>query len=244
MNRSSAEAFRNLVNTINQLSVRESDTTVATPQQKPASVHNLLTNPAGLEKIAGSLDSGSLVKMLDIPQNQVSDFNQAINALRDDEPTLTTKQAMALATAFDHLLHSSGQGKANVLNKLKTVGAPVTEEQATPESQVSIDDVVKTIQDCSEVSPVSKLQSTHLVKKLTQGITEKKRSGGVSHILSGVSDALNAAKAGDEKTALKSISSMVNKVEGDEMAFDQTQFPQIVVTLMLLVGDILQHSEK
>jgi len=36
----------------------------------------------------------------------------------------------------------------------------------------------------------------------------------------------------------------VNKVEGDELAFDQSQFPQIVVTLMLLVGDILQHAKK
>jgi len=243
---SSGEALRNLISIINKLSVSEGEETSTTePAQTPPTVNSLLTKPAGLEKIAGSLDAASLVKMLDIPQNQVNDFNTAINALRDDEPQLTNKQALALATAFDHVLRASGQGKTDILNKMRSVGAPITEngeEQIGPE--VKIDDVVKIIQDSSEISPVAKLQSTNLVKKLTQGIAEKKRSGGVSHILDGVSESLTAANSGDETAALKSISSMVNKVEGDELAFDQSQFPQIVVTLMLLVGDILQHAKK
>jgi hypothetical protein len=243
MSSSSAEAFRNLVDTINHLAMSEATDTTASPEQTTPDVDSLLTKPAGLEKIAGSLDSGSLIKMLDIPQNQVSDFNQALNALRDDEPKLTNKQAMALATAFDHLLRSSGQGKANVLNKLKTVGAPVKESDET-KPKVGIDDVVKIIKDCSEMSPVSKLQATKLVQQLTQGMADKKRSGGVSHILTGISDTLHAATEGDEAGALKNIAVMVNKVEGDEMAIDQTHFPQIVTTLMLLVGDCLQHSDK
>jgi hypothetical protein len=245
MNLSITEEFRNLVNQINLLSINEGEEETTTPTTPTKPVDSLLTKPAGLEKVAGSLDSASLVKMLDIPQNQVNDFNTAITALRDDAPQLTNKQALALATAFDHLLRASGQGKTDILNKMRTVGAPtVTEDEGEETSPATIEDVVKIIHDSSEVSPVAKLQATKLVKKLTQGITEKKRHGGVSHILSGVSDALTAAGNGDETTALRSISSMVNKVEGDEMAFDQTQFPQIVVTLMLLVGDILQHAEK
>jgi hypothetical protein len=240
-----AEDFRSMVNRLNEYAglISEED---SVPDDNSEPVTNMLTKPAGLQKISGSLDTDALITILEIPSNLQSDFKSAITALQDDNPQLSPGQALALATAFDHLLRVSPNAKAQTLGKIRAVGAPsVTEsKEDVTSADTGIDKVVKTIQMASDVSPVSKLQATKLVKYLLNGIKDRHPDGGMNHVMSGIVSAIESAKSGNESEALKHISSMVNHVEGDRHAIDTAALPNIVVCLMLLIGDMLQHPHN
>jgi len=237
-----AEDFRNLVNKLEEymLFAEEGE---SVPNTSSQSVDKLLTAPAGLQKVASNLDVGALIQILTIPGNMRSDFKAAITALESGTPTLTTAQSLALATAFNHLLALNVAGKGQAINDIKTVGTPPVSEAVADidNSLPSIDTLNDAITLASDTSPVAKLQATILVKYLTAGIHGKHEAGGVSHVLSGIINAINTAKLGKKNDALTCIASMVNHVEGDDHAIDSDIFPKIVVSLMLLVGDILQH---
>jgi|APCry1669189440_1035222.scaffolds.fasta_scaffold06639_3 hypothetical protein len=148
--------------------------------------------------------------------------------------------------ADDSEPQDDGEPIDKMLTQPKDVSsAEVTEgEDDVTHEPASIDDVEKAITTASDASPVAKLQATKLVKHLIDGMSDKHKNGGISHVMSGIVDSITAAQNGQEAEALKHIASMVNHVEGDEHAIDGKVFPSIVVTLMLLVGDILQHNEK
>jgi hypothetical protein len=244
MTQFTAENFRVIVDKLNEymFAVTEDD---SVPSNVSQPVSTLLTKPADIKKISGSLDVDALISMLEIPNDMQSNFKSALTALQEDNPTLSPGQALALATAFDHLLSSSSIQKAQTLGKIKTVGAAnVSETKEDTSKHVTIDDVIKCVQGASEASPVAKLQTTKLVTYLGNGIKNRNVDGGMRHVMTGVVDAINAAQSGKETDALKHISSMVNHVEGDKHAFDSEIFPNLIVSLMLLVGDILQHAAK
>ena len=244
MTQFTAENFRVIVDKLNEymFAVTEDD---SVPSNTSQPVSTMLTTPAEIKKISGSLNADALISILEIPYDMQSNFKSALTALQEDNPTLNPNQALALATAFDHLLSLPSMQKAQTMGQLKTVGPDnVTETQEDTSNHVTIDDVVKCVQSASEASPVAKLQTTKLVTYLSNGIKNRNVDGGMRHVMSGIVDAINAAQSDKETDALKHISSMVNHVEGDKHAFDSEIFPNLIVSLMLLVGDILQHSAK
>jgi len=241
-----AEDFRNLVNKLDEymIVVDEADDSVPGSDSQP--IDKLLTKPAGLQKVAGRLDVDRLINLLNIPYNLQNDFKSAISILHDDNPTLNQGQTLALVTAFDHMLAARSNGKEQVLNKIDSVStAEVTEAADDVDApNTDIHSVEAAIKLASNASPVAKLQATKLVKHLTDGIADKHINGGISHVMSGIVAAIESAKNGSESDALKHISRMVNYVEGDNHAVSARSFPHIVVNLMLLVGDLLQHTER
>lgn len=86
-----------------------------------------LTKPAGLEKVAGSINVQALVDILEIPEEEVSHFKAAINALRQEDPKLTTAQAHALAIAFNHILTHWEGGKGKLSGMLRPTEEGVEE---------------------------------------------------------------------------------------------------------------------
>lgn len=240
-----AEDFRNLVNTLEEYiqAVGEDE---SLPSDNSQPVNTMLTRPAGLQKVAGSLDVNKLISLLNIPANLQSDFKTAITTLQDDNPQLSPGQSLALATAFDHMLALNLTGKGEAMTDIKTVGSPGVSESSedVKNKSLNINTLEQSIKDASNCSPVAKLQSTKLVKHLTDGMAGRTTSGGIDNIITGIISAISAAKSGKESDALKYIASMVNHTEGDEHAINGDVFPNIVVSLMLLVGDILQHSEE
>jgi len=240
-----AEDFRRLVDTLSEYmsAVDEADDLSASKSSQ--SIDDLLTKPAGLQKLAGNLNVGELIQRLDIPQDLQGSFKSAIAALQSDKPQLDSKQTLALATAFDHMLASGDKG--SLLNNIKAVSAAestgeITEANDTKTKIASIKDLTTVIKDAGNTSPVSKLQATKLVYHIIKGMNNRTKNGGISHVMTGVVSALTAAKNGQEASALKSIASMVNHVEGDEQAISSREFSHIVVALMLLVGDVLQYK--
>lgn len=94
-------------------------------------VDSTLTKPAGLEKVAGSINVQALVDLLEIPEEEVSHFKAAINALRQEDPKLTTAQAHALAIAFNHIITHWEGGKGKLSGVLRPTGEGVEEDLDT-----------------------------------------------------------------------------------------------------------------
>ena len=230
-----AEDFRKLVNTLNEYmtSVTEDD---SVPDETSEPIDKMMTTPAGAEKVSGELDTQSLIKTLNIPSNLQSDFKSAIEKLQSSNPQFDPGQALAIATAFANI----SKPGANP-NGITEGESSEDDSDATP---VDMDTVQKTLLSASESSPVAKLQATKLVKHITDGIRDRSKNGGGKHIMNGVVAALEAAENGNEAQALQHIHSMVNRVEGDTQAADADAFPKIVVSLMLLAGDLLQRNKQ
>jgi hypothetical protein len=243
MTQFAAEDFRSIVNKLNEymFAVTEEESVPSDNSQSP---NTMLTKPAGRQKLAGSLNTDLLISILNIPSNMQNDFKSALTALQEDKPQLSPGQALALVTAFDRLSSSTAAQKSQFMVKDKTIGSPTVTETADDagHTDADIDTVIKSVQLASDTSPVSKLQATKLVKHLINGVKNRSKDGGMTHIMSGIVAAIEAAKLGHEAEALKHISSMVNQVEGDKHAINPASFPNIVVNLMLLVGDLLQHK--
>lgn len=76
----------------------------------------------GLEKIEGSFNVQELINVLEIPKDIETNFRSAMYAIRtSEEPHLTKPQALALATAFDHVLLLSAGKKQQFLSKVKSL---------------------------------------------------------------------------------------------------------------------------
>jgi len=212
-------------------------------------VDDLLTEPSGQEKIVGSIDIHRLTDLLELPKDQQIIFGSAIHALKQDEPHLNTPQAMALATAFVNMLKLSSTEKTAAATMMRPVSgiSNVTEETEQKDQDadsVSIDDLQKSIKSAAESSPSAKLHAIKLVKSLMDGMKDRHLDGGIDHVMAGVADALDSARSGDHAESLKRIASLVAHVEGDGHAINIDSFPNLVVDLILLTGEISQRGGR
>jgi hypothetical protein len=225
MTQSTAEDIRKMLQTITeyQFAIQEED---APDDNEGQPIDTMLVTPSK------KIDADKLAGQLKIDPSNHNEFVSTINALQDQNSNLTADQKAILANALQKM--SAGSQQLNVSESTDDV----TEEPA------SIDDVLKSIKTASESSPVSKLQATTLANLLLAGIKNRSYHGGMDKVFKGIQTALQQAQDGNESDALHEIASIVNHVEGDKEAFDQDVFPKIVVSLLLLVGDLSQHTEK
>ena len=237
-----AEDFRKLVNKLNEYTVFVSEED-SVPDDTTEPVDNLMKDPAGAEKVSSGLDADSLIPTLKIPANLQTDFKNAITALQGPNPHFTPGQALAIATAFSNLSGTDAAHAGQHANNSSSVTEAEEPSDEVAGHNTDIDAVQKIIQTAGEVSPVAKLQAIKLVRHIIDGIGDRHKDGGIGHIMTGVVAALESAKIGKEADALKHIYKMVNHVEGDEQAIDGESFPKIVVSLLLLAGDLLQHPQ-
>jgi hypothetical protein len=133
-----AEDIRKMLNKLSEADANKpadetgTDSDVAADKEDapPNSVDDVLSEPAGLEKIVGNLNVQALMDILEIPKDttQATNFKSAINALKQEDPILTTPQAMALAMAFDHILTTTSTDRGKISAMLKPVHGAVEEE--------------------------------------------------------------------------------------------------------------------
>lgn len=129
-----AEDMRKILNKLSEADASKTDDKADAETNKdnnlPDSVDDVLSAPAGLEKIVGNLNVQALMDVLEIPKDtaQATNFKSAINALKQEEPILTTPQAMALAMAFDHILTTTSADRGKITTMLKPVHGAVEEE--------------------------------------------------------------------------------------------------------------------
>ncbi len=100
-------------------------------------VDDALTEPAGLEKVVGSLNVPALITLLGIPEDQISNFKGGLNALKQENPNPTRAQAMALAMAFDHVLTGSTEDKNKLSGMIKAMHGD-EKEKVTETSKMNV----------------------------------------------------------------------------------------------------------
>lgn len=75
----------------------------------------------GIEKIEGTVNVQELINLLEIPKEIEDNFRSAMYVIRtSDDPHLTSAQALALATAFDHVLLLNAGKKQKFFSKVRT----------------------------------------------------------------------------------------------------------------------------
>lgn len=203
-------------------------------------VDDLLTNPASVDKLIGNINVPRLSEILSIPEEQRATFGSAIQALKQEEPHLNPHQTLAFATAFTNMLKLSGEDKTKIATMMRPVVSTSAVNERTGEMAPGggINDLEKVIKDAAETAPTAKLHAIKLVKSLSAGMKDRHADGGIDHVMAGVTDAINLAKDGDHAASLKRISDLVAHVEGDDHAINVSSFPELVVDLILLTGEM------
>ena len=126
MSAKSSEEIRTILTLLETISVTEkTKDPKAKDKSVKADIEDVMTKPAGLEKLIGNINVKALIDLLELPKMQQSAFRSGLNALKADEPKLTAQQAMAIATAFDHMLTRYGKSKTKLATILKPVSPSV-----------------------------------------------------------------------------------------------------------------------
>lgn len=199
-------------------------------------VDDLLTAPASVKKLVGSIDIAKMSDILSMSEKQRSVFSSAIQALKQgDAPN--HQQTVAIATAFINMLTLAGDDKTKIATMIRPITA-INEKTKEMAPAGGIDELEKVIKDAAETAPTAKLHAIKLVKSLSAGMKDRHADGGIDHVMAGVTDAINLAKDGNHAASLKRISDLVAHVEGDDHAINVSSFPELVVDLILLTGEI------
>jgi hypothetical protein len=122
----SSEQIRTIITLLENLAVTEKEKKSGKKDQDDDAedIDSVLVKPAGLEKLVGNINLKALIDLLELPKAMQGQFRSGINALKADDPKLTTQQAMAIATAFDHMLTRFGKQKTKLATLLKPVTPP------------------------------------------------------------------------------------------------------------------------
>ena len=238
-----AEDFRSLVDKLNEFMTtlpeeEKEEPTSDEPddtkdENEPDDINDLLTKPAGLEKLVNNINTDELIKKLSIPDDQISSFKSGINALKQDKPKLSSNQAMAFAIAFDHALNLDNPARFDLAE------AEIDDDI----DEISMDDLIKIITEIAEKSPTARLHSIKIIKNLVKGMKGKQIEGGVVDVIGLIATSLEEAESGNLSTAMENISKMVSKVEGDDHALDGDAFAHMTVQLILLVSELSKTAE-
>jgi hypothetical protein len=82
-------------------------------------VDDMLTQPAGLQKVAGNINVQALINMLGMPEENANAFKSAMAVLRHDDPKLNHDQLLAIAVAFDHMLTLGSSEKSKIASVMQ-----------------------------------------------------------------------------------------------------------------------------
>lgn len=250
-----AEDFRNLVNKLNEYmitvdedndnakKIAAADSEVTDDKPEDQELDDLLTTPAGIEKITGSLDIAKLAKILKFSGDQAKVLNSAIIALHSDPPHPTKEQALMLAEAFVRVLKLDTDATRQLTNMSKTIKEEGLDNEAELPNDVSMDDIQAVMKNAANASPVARMQITALVQHFIEGMKEKHADGGINHVMNYVAKIVSTALDGDKSSALDLLSEMVAHVEGDKHAINGDVFPLIVTDLILVIGELVQSSK-
>lgn len=139
----------------------------------------------------------------------------------------------------------------SMVNKLNNYMAIVHEgddasqdaDNIEDEDIIKFNDIKKLLKDIANISPTAKVHVIKLIDYLIVGIKGKDDRGGKTKVIAKIIDILTCALDDDSKYVLQEISKLVSITEGDELAFDKDAFAKLVVELILLTGEIAQHTK-
>ncbi len=117
------------------------------------------------------------------------------------------------------------------------------DDEESKDTTVNFKDVEKVINTVAETSPMAKVHAVKLVNLITGGIKDKPIHGGMTTVVGNITETLTITLDEGLDAGMKEIVKLVSMIEGDQNAIDQTIFPQIVVELILLCGEISKSTK-
>jgi hypothetical protein len=111
------------------------------------------------------------------------------------------------------------------------------------EQILDFSDIKKALTSIAELSPTAKLHIIKLTSLLSQGIKNKPIDGGKKQFISKIISILDIAESEGRDDALREIFELVSTTEGDSNAVDEKIFPQVIVVLILIAGEIAQQTK-
>ena len=131
----------------------------------------------------------------------------------------------------------------NKINNFVVEGEDSDDETESKISTVDFDDISKVINAVSETSPMAKVHTIKLLTLITNGIKDKPAHGGMENVIATITDVLTVALDDGIDSGMTEIVKLVSMIEGDETAINQEIFPQIIVELILLCGEIAKSTK-
>jgi hypothetical protein len=252
-----ADDFRRILTKLNEYMVaiaedpatnepdQDIDTQTSTSKEKDKkddlSVDDVMTKPAGADKIIGSINADNLSTTLGIPEDRRSDFKSGLAALAKDSPSLSTSQAMALAIGFSKMLTLDTQRRVRVGSMIQ----PVSEDYDQKfDQKVSAPKLIASLRAAGKSGSATKSAASKLIATLIAGGRDRRLNAGLQGIFNAVGYLLDIGKSGDRGEMLYMLDDFENKYEGDDHAFDQTLFPEFLIDMRRLGRLLLDTSEK
>lgn len=220
--------------------IQEAEKTADNSSEKPEpqSLDNLLTTPAGSAKLASEIDKSALVSKLKLTTKDGEDLWNAVENLGKESPVINQENATAILNAFKKLAP-----KANV-SETGIVDAEILTEKYNKnfDDPVSYQYVEKALKEASEFSPMAKDLALKLAVVLTKGSQGRRLDEGLEGILNAVVYAIDIAKHGNRSELLHMLDDFETKYEGDQYAFDQNMWNDLMKNLKNLAKEVLTRQ--
>lgn len=228
-------SMREIADRIQNL-VHEAEKSGADVNMEPErrSLDDLLTDPAGAAKIGKEIDKNMLASKLKLDSQQSSELASAIDNLSKESPVINQENAIAVLLAFKMLAPKAGINE-NSLNE---------KYNKSFDDPVSYRHVEAALKDASEVSPIAKEFALKLAITLTKGSKGRRLDEGLEGILNAVLYAMNIAKSGNKSELLHMLDDFEIKYEGDNYAFDQTLWNDLIKNIKGLFREVLSKNQN
>lgn len=220
--------------------MHEAEATGADPDMNPErqSLDDLLTDPAGAAKIGNEIDKAALGNKLKLDSEKSKELVSAIDNLSKESPVINHDNAIAILSAFKTIAP-----KANIGEEFVTEEIILNEKyNKNFDDAVSYRHVETALKDASEVSPIAKELALKLAVVLTKGSKERKLDEGLEGILNAVLYTVDIAKSGNRSDLLHMLDDFETKYEGDNYAFDQNLWTDLMKNLRGLSREIISRS--
>lgn len=228
-------SMREIADKIQNL-IHEAEKSGADANMEPErqSLDNLLTDPADAAKIGKEIDKTMLASKLKLDSQQSTDLASAIDNLSKDSPVINQENAIAILIAFKNLAPKAGISENDLNEKYnKRFDDPVSYQH-----------VEAALKAASEISPIAKEFALKLAITLTNGSKGRRLDEGLEGILNAVLYAMDIAKTGNRSELLHMLDDFEEKYEGDNYAFDQKLWTDLMKSIKGLFREVLSKSQN
>lgn len=217
-------------------------------QKDGESIDDVLTKPAGLEKVVGNINPEHMMSLFGIPEDKAMLFRSAVAGLRKDPPKINNDQGMLLATAFDHMLVHGLDKKTDFDNMLRQARGTIHEEAGRYNPNftdaVGAKELGRMMHQAAQMGPGVDAAARSLADVIKAGQEGRNLDDGVEGVYNAVVFAIKLAQGGDRSSLLHMLDDFESKYEGDHYAFDPDKWPALMSGLKKLGREILASATK
>jgi len=212
------------------------------------SIDDVLTKPAGLEKVVGNLNPEHMMTLFGIPDDKAILFKSGLAGLKKDVPDISNDQAKVLVGAFAHMLNKGYDQRADLENTLRQAKGSMNEAAGAYNPNftdaVGAKELGRVMHQAAQMGPNVDAAARTLADTIKAGQQGRNLDDGVEGVYNAVVFAIKLASNGDRSSLLHMLDDFESKYEGDHYAFDPEKWPALVSGIKKLGREILASAQK